>query len=213
MRSSLTDMAMFLSQSAQILFCAPLNSKSPDNIWTKRDASSEHRALLTSTTNITMSPWPTQFYALPLGENFKLVILSAYSYVKRPSPNISPIQEFIRDFADNLEHAYPPPALAPKEAGQSYYDTDSFTKWHMIEWVIPILGTAAPSKIVIAALVQIAREVAKHGSPALVDAIIVGPRGSKEECGFNSLKLLITPLGKGLVGDVVNATSGFASTA
>jgi len=212
MRSSLTDMAMFLSLSAQIVSCAPLTSKSL-NIWTKRDALIEHRALLTSTTNLTMSHWPTQFYALPLGDNFKLVIFSAYSYVKRPLPKISPIQDFIRDFSDNLEHAYPPPALAPKEAGQSYYDTDSFTRWDIREWVIPILSTKAPSKIVIAALVQIAREVAKHGSPALVDAIIVGPRGSKEECGFNSLKLLITPLGKGLVGDVVNATSGFASTA
>jgi len=212
MRSSLTNMAIFLFLSAQTVFCAPLTSTAPDSIWTRRDALFEHRALLTSTINMTMSPWPTKFYALSLGDNFKLVILTASSYVKRPLPKIAPIQDFIRDFADNLEHAYPPPALAPREAGQSHYDTDSFTRWSIREWVIPMISTMAPSRIIVAALMQIAREVAKHGPPALVEAVVVGPRGSKKECSFNSLSLTITPLGKGSVGNVVDATSEFAST-
>lgn len=159
-----------------------------------------------------MSPWPTHSYKLPLNRNFKLVILTAQPYTKRPSPNVLPIQNFIHDFSDNLEHAYPPPALSPKEAGQSYYDTGSFTKWGITERLVPMISKTAPSAAVIAALVQIAREVAKHGPPAVVDAQIVGPSGPMKDWPYNSIKLLITPLGKGLVGNVVNATSNLAST-
>lgn len=212
MRSSLRDIGLLLSLSAAIVFCAPLSSKSSDNIWTRRDASIQHRTLLPSTINITMSPWPTHRYALPLGGNFKLVILTAKPYSKRPLPNVPRIKDFIRDFSDNLEHAYPPPALTPKEAGQSFYDTDSFTKWEITEWVFPISSIPAPSGVVVGALVQIAREVAKYGPPALVEATILGPHGTKTARAFNTMRLEIRPLGKGLVGHVVNATSNLAST-
>ena len=212
MRASLTIMAMLLSLSAPIVSSAPLNSRSPDDIGTKRDALIEHRALLTSTTNLSMSPWPTKYYALPLGDNYKLVITLARPYVKRPLPHVSTIQNFFRDFAINLEHAYPPPALAPKEAGQSYYDTDSFTRWDIRESVIPLVSTTAPSKYIIAALLEIEHQVSRHGPPAFVEALLVGPRGSKSEVGFNSIAFSMTPLERNLAGNVVDATSGFAST-
>lgn len=212
MKSSLTYIAIFSFLSAKSAFSAPFDLIASDNIGTKRNVSIDHRTMLTPTTNLTMSPWPTKLYALDLGDNYQLVIIDARPYVKRPLPNIPPIQGFFRDFATNLERAYPPPALAPREAGQSYYDTDSFTRWDVAEWVIPLLCMTAPSRYIIAALVQLEREVARHGSPALLDAGIFGPHGSKPQAGFNSIKFSITPLQKDPAGNVVDAISGFAST-
>lgn len=191
-----------MTTSASLLFLYAVTSAHGallplDERWGERDAPAGPRLTQHPNSNLTISPWPEFPYALPLTDGFSLNVYSGTPYTQRPLPGIAELQGFIRDFAQNLEQAYPPPALAPREAGQTSYDTDSYTKWHVEENLIHFISSKAPTKIVLAALAQLAREVARHGPPAEVRALIVGRKtpGSGREYPYNALTLSIDPLG------------------
>ena len=156
--------------------------------WREQDAPAGPRATLHTNSNLTVSPWPENPYAIPLIDGFSLNVYSVTPYTQRPLPGISELQGFIQDFAENLEQAYPPPALAPKEAGQTSYSTDSFTKWQIREYLLRFTSSKAPA--------QLAREVARHGPPADVKALITGRKtaGSERSYPFNCLTLNVSPL-------------------
>lgn len=179
-----------------LVYCAPSDRPSLDEQGLEQRSASQTSTSPPVNNSLSTSSWPDRPYALPLTDDFDLNIITASSYTRRPLPAITIIQDFIRDFSENLEHACPPPALAPKEAGQSLYDTESFTRWHIVEYVLPITSQKAPTVIVLAALAQLYKEVARHGPPADARALILGRKkpGLKKNSPFNSLVLAISPL-------------------
>ena len=167
-----------------------------------------------SNTSLYVSPWPSHRYMLPLINHFELHIIEATTYTHRPLPSVPEIQAFIRDFAQNLENAYPPPALSPREAGQWFIDTESFTRWQ-IKTNLPLFITSkAPISIVLAALAKLTLEVARHGPPASVQGLIVGRKtGSSRPYPYNGIVLTIDPLVKHQLGrEAVDGNAISAST-
>ena len=213
MKCFLFHTAIGLFLSANLVSCAPGALQPRDERWTTRKAPHGSHSLPHSNTNLTISPWPNDHYFLPLINDYKLNIYSATPYSRRPPPRVLLLQEFIRDFADNIEHAYPPPALAPIRGGQRYYDMDSFTKWRIEEAVLPIMGTSASTELVMLALAQISLQVASHGPPAELNTLIVGQKKPGKYYPMNSIYLSVHPLGEGeMRGTAVSRTGGFVST-
>lgn len=219
--SSLSNMRILLfygvsALAASFATCAPTDSQPMESIWsTERDTPHESQASPHSSTNLTYSPWPNHRYVLPLGKDFGVAVFNAEPYNRRPLPDIHLIQEFLDDFAANLDHAYPAPSHAPRRAGQSTYDMTSFTKMEISEVSIPAIGRPAPTEIVIAALQQMQREVGKHGPPRLLCMLVFEQPRSKEwlERVCNILTLRISPLGQGaVIGQMVDKSPNFTST-
>ncbi|KAL8736882.1 MAG: hypothetical protein Q9181_002248 [Wetmoreana brouardii] len=180
--------------------CAPGISEHQIERSIAPDVSLESHASPPSNTNHTLSlAWPRHSYTLTLVDGYFLVVYTVTPYIRLPLPLVSSLRAFIHSFADNLENAYPPPALAPKRAGQSEYDVrESFTEWQIKE-SLPLPATAAPAKVVIAALLKLSLEVKKFGPPADLNAIIFGGGKTvfKMEKPSNMVTLEITPIRKG----------------
>ncbi|KAL8829602.1 MAG: hypothetical protein Q9191_001929, partial [Dirinaria sp. TL-2023a] len=150
------------------------------------------------------SRWPVNQYSLRLSDDFQLIIYPTKPYTQQPLPAVAPLKDFIRDFASNVKQAYPPPALAPRKAGQSCYDAESSTKWIIEELVLPITSSRAPTAIVLEGLKQFSLQVAQHGPPAESSSLIVGRKkpGARKNYPFNALKFFIESLGSGAGQDV-----------
>ena len=213
MKPFVSHTASGLLLSVCIAACAPRTWSPVDEFRISAGPSAKPRSIAPPNTNLSMSPWPDSPYGVPLTDDFDLDVYAATSYTQRPLPALLSIQDFIRDFADNLERAFPPPAFAPKKAGQSLYDTESFTKWQIAEYLLPVTSWKAPTNVVVAALAQLSVEVARHGPPAEVRAIIVGRKrpGAKKNSPFNGLGLRIDPLGPSQLGRKKADGDGFSA--
>ncbi|KAL9596065.1 MAG: hypothetical protein Q9219_006051 [cf. Caloplaca sp. 3 TL-2023] len=157
---------------------------------TERDALTSDDPSPSTRTNLTLTPWPKQSYSLTLKKNYRLYVVSVKPFTKDPPPSIPDLQAFIHDFSLNLLDNSPPPALAPRRAGQYRYDATSLTKWDIEEYVT-VLSTLAPTEIVVAAVERLKLEIQKHGPPAEFGALISGTGRAT----YNILKLEITSFG------------------
>ncbi|CAF9907246.1 MAG: hypothetical protein HETSPECPRED_007080 [Heterodermia speciosa] len=117
-----------------------------------------------NSTDSGLQAWPRGRYRLPLHDNFFLVI-SASPYTRASAPLSRRVRDFIVEFADNIESECPPPGLSPQQAAQAYYDTDSFTKFEIVESVPGIIASPAPTAILISALNSIAVQIRNFGPP------------------------------------------------
>ncbi|KAI4241667.1 MAG: hypothetical protein LQ352_007405 [Teloschistes flavicans] len=202
MNSLLLRATTFLGILISLVSCAPAVPRIGNGSSISLNASPK--------TNLSFPNWPSPPFFLRLAGTYRLAIYGAEAYAhNRPQPSVPLIREFVRDFGDNLAHAYPTPALAPKAAGQMYYDMDAFTKWEVKENV-GLFYTKMPAEIVVEALEALSKQVRRFGPPSFVKGMICDGR----KLG-NVVELTITPLGpaagvdKGLGGDGRN----FSSTA
>ena len=196
MRTFYSRLANVLLLSAHLVSSALGILPSLDHRWRERDTPAALGSLARSNASLS-SRWPREQYSLRLNDDFQLNIYPAKPYAQDPLPRVALLKDFIRDFADNLREAYPPPELAPLKAGQFYYDTESYTKWQIEEIVLPITSSKAPTTIVLEALKQLSLEVAKHGPPAEFKSLIAGRKkpGAGRNYPFNALKFFVEPLG------------------
>ena len=150
-----------------------------------------------SNTSLYMSPWPGHLYVLPLFNGFELHIIEAEPYIQQPLPSVAEFKAFIHDFAENLKNAYPPPELSPREAGEWFIDTNSFTRWQIETYLPRFISSKAPISIVLAAFAKLSIEVSRHGPPASVRGLIIGMKaGWWKPFPYNAIKLQIDPLAK-----------------
>ncbi|KAL8991496.1 MAG: hypothetical protein Q9169_007856, partial [Polycauliona sp. 2 TL-2023] len=186
---------------------APSNSLTPRDLPVSKRLSGNHRSnpslgnstqTPASETILAFKPWPRSAYAVPLSSSWYLSIQASpyISHEGLPPPTISSIQAFILRFANDIQAAYPPPALSPPEAILTEYDFDSYTEYGIRISKLRMFASLAPSAVVVEAVRKLAAEVRKHGPPTNVDAFIKQERGGMRPARlFNTLKLKIIPLG------------------
>lgn len=146
-------------------------------------------SLRSSNESLELIPWRNRPYKHFLTPDYHLDIFSTKPYTHEPSPSVALIEEFINNFCENLSEKYPAPALAPREAGQSEYDPESYSKWSIRERVITG-GRQPPTDIIIRAALALEGEIAVHGPPAQFHSWIVGRDGTV----YSALELEIHPL-------------------
>ena len=115
--------------------------------------------------NLTYSPWPAQPYSIPLDSRTVpqyLIINHASKFHGSRPVSVPMLQEFLREFRDNLEHESPVPGFAPRKAAQSNIDIQSYTKW-LIDINEGIFGYRLPTELAMITLDEIARLVGSHG--------------------------------------------------
>ena len=83
------------------------------------------------------------------------------------------LQDFLREFRDNLAQEYPIPGFVPRLAKQSTIDILSYTVWG-IELNEGLIGHRLPTEIAIAVLDEIARLLGIHGPTYLFFSITEG---------------------------------------
>ena len=147
-----------------------------------------------NSTDSGLQAWPRGRYRLPLHDPFFLVILAS-PYTRASAPRSRRVRDFIVDFARNIESECPPPGLSPRQAAQAYYDTDSFTKFDILESVPGIIATPAPTAILVSALNSIAEQIRNFGPPqSLTSSICQRRTGLIHVKFFNMISLDILQL-------------------
>lgn len=168
-----------------------------DNLLKSQESSSQ-----LDNTTLTQSPWPSGPYEIRFSSDWFLGII-ALPYISReglPPPTVPSIQNLLFEFADDIEAAYPPPALAPPRASKNSYDLGSCTKYTVSLTKFAILSSLAPSEIVAKALSKLAIEVRRHGPPKVLTAVIETSTTGRmiwKRKRWNVLVLEIEPLGSG----------------
>ena len=115
--------------------------------------------------------WPATPFEIPLSyEHTDLTILNVDRAETKPPIDVSRLQDFLQDFAANIEHEYPVPSYVPRLAGQSIIDVSSSTKW-IIELKSVFLGARLPAQLALTALTRIESLLHHHG-PASMNFLV-----------------------------------------
>ena len=80
------------------------------------------------------------------------------------------LQDFIKEFRDNIEQEYPIPGYVPRHARQSIVNIESYTTW-TIEIDEGILGHRLPTEWALLALDELARQLGSHGPADLLFSV------------------------------------------
>lgn len=121
--------------------------------------------------NLAFSPWPTRPYQVAIVPRFgfpDLVILSVSS-VHGPV-RVPELQDFLREFRDNIEREYPVPGYVPRLARQSIVDMESYTLW-TIDMNEGLFGRRLPTEWALLALDELVRQLGSHGPAELMFSI------------------------------------------
>ncbi len=141
--------------------------------------------------NLTFSPWPPRPYQVTLNARFArpdLVIISVEPFYGTRSVSVPGLQDFLREFADNLERNYPIPGKVPRFARQSFPDIESYTIWRM-DFNEGLMGNRLPTEWALLALDEIGRQLGRFGPGSVFFSI--KDRSSTYSYGF----LTITEFG------------------
>lgn len=121
--------------------------------------------------NLAFSPWPARPYQVAIVPRFgfpDLVILSVGS-VHGPV-RVPELQDFVREFRDNIEREYPVPGYVPRLARQSIVDLESYTMW-TIDMNEGMFGRRLPTEWALLALDELVRQLGSHGPAELFFSI------------------------------------------
>lgn len=121
--------------------------------------------------NLAFSPWPARPYQVAIVPRFgfpDLVILSVGS-VHSPV-RVPELQDFLREFRDNIEREYPVPGYVPRLARQSIVDMESYTLW-TIDMNEGLFGRRLPTEWALLALDELVRQLGSHGPAELMFSI------------------------------------------
>lgn len=121
--------------------------------------------------NLAFSPWPARPYQVAIVPRFgfpDLVILSVGS-VHGPV-RVLELQDFLREFRDNIEREYPVPGYVPRLARQSIVDMESYTLW-TIDMNEGLFGRRLPTEWALLALDELVRQLGSHGPAELMFSI------------------------------------------
>ena len=123
--------------------------------------------------NLTFTPWPRDPFRIGLRSHtgdFELLIGTARIYNARPPVNVHTLQDFVRDFRDNIEREYPIPAYVPRRARQYYIDLVSYTRWD-INLDEGLFRYRLPTEWALLALSELARQLGIHGPAELLFSV------------------------------------------
>lgn len=121
--------------------------------------------------NLAFSPWPARPYQVAIVPRFgfpDLVILSVGS-VHGPV-RVQELQDFLREFRDNIEREYPVPGYVPRLARQSIVDLESYTQW-TIDMNEGIFGRRLPTEWALLGLDELVKQLGSHGPAELMFSI------------------------------------------
>ena len=159
--------ALPVSKSAALNTPPSLNLFTPSDIMNVTQSSSkapsEHLA------NLTYAPWPDRPIQIKLHPRFSspdLVIFSVNLFRGQWPIRVPALQDFLREFRDNLESEFPIPGLLPSVARQSTVDTESYSSW-TIEFSDTIFGVRVPTEFAVLVLDELARLMGTHGPASL----------------------------------------------
>lgn len=130
--------------------------------------------------NLTFTPWPRGSYRIKLPSHtgdFDLVIASTKSFSASRLVNVHTLQDFVRDFAANIEREYPIPAYVPRHVSQDYFDLDSYTRWDIRLNNVPFIGYKLLTERALLALNELARQLGIHGPAEVVFSVASGSGG------------------------------------
>ena len=163
-RFILTTLALILILHTSDVLCKPLGI--PTN-----GAANLSLGLTGEQGRLGFALWPATPFEVPLSyERTNLMILNVDRAETKPPIDVSRLQDFLQDFATNIEHEYPDPSYVPRLAGQSTIDVSSFTKW-IIELKSVFLGARLPTQLALIALTRIEALLRYHG-PASMNFLV-----------------------------------------
>ncbi|CAD6570163.1 MAG: hypothetical protein ASARMPRED_003519 [Alectoria sarmentosa] len=126
--------------------------------------------------NLTFAPWPPQPYQIQMYLPFALpdlTIIRAREFHGSRPVSVPRLQEFLRQFRDNIAQESPIPGFVPRMARQSTIDILSYTAWR-IELNEGLFGHRLPTEIAILVLDEIAKQLGIHGPTYLFFSITEG---------------------------------------
>ena len=80
------------------------------------------------------------------------------------------LQDFVKEFRDNIEQEYPIPGYVPRHARQSTVDIESYTAW-TIEINEGLFGYRLPTEWALLALDELVRQLGSHGPADLIFSV------------------------------------------
>ena len=123
--------------------------------------------------DIAFAPWPARPYQVAIAPRFgfpDLCILAVESYHARQPVRVQEVQDFLREFRDNIEREYPIPGYVPRLARQSIIDMETYTEW-VIDINEGLFGRRLRTEWALLALDEIARQLGSHGPANLLFSI------------------------------------------
>lgn len=165
---------LFFASAAAINLSSPINkhlSSEPINV-----TNSSLKAPPGHLQNLTYTPWPAQPYQIPIYPRFSfphLTIIRAREFHGTRTVSVPRLQEFLREFGDNLAREHPVPGYVPRLAYQYTIDIQSYTEWR-IKINEGLLGNSLPTEVALVALDEIAEQLRSHGPARLFFSIVEG---------------------------------------
>ena len=159
--------ALPVSMSAALNTPPSLNLVAPSDTMNitqpSLEAPSEHLA------NITRPLWPSAPFKIKLHPRFSspyLIVISRDIYQGSWPLKVPRLQDFLREFRDNLVAKYPVPGFLPPVARQSTVDVESYSRW-TIEYSESFWTKRLPTEVAVCALDEIARLTGRYGPATL----------------------------------------------
>lgn len=138
--------------------------------------------------NLTYAPWPATPYQTPLYPRFSfpyLTIIRVGAFYGTRPVSVPRLQDFLKDFGDNLAREHPIPGYVPRLAHQYTIDIQSYTEWR-IEINEGLFGIRLLTEVALVALIEIARQLGRHGPALLFFSVVEGI--STNAYGFLDIK-------------------------
>ena len=151
------------------------------------EAPSEHPA------NLTYAQWPSRPFYVELHPRFSTPLLTIWTvdpFQSRWPIRIHALQDFLREFRNNLESEYPIPGSVPSTVRQSTVDVESYSSW-TIEFYDSIWGLKMPTEFAVCALDEMAKMVAEYGPATLYFGVQEG------RFALCNGELTVKPIGSG----------------
>ncbi|KAL6720630.1 hypothetical protein ACLMJK_002555 [Lecanora helva] len=151
---------LMVLQQTSVTWCTPLRPNDTVNLNFSLDGPRKPQWL-------GFTPWPATPYNVPLAHGYAdLYILRVDRAITTPPIGLAKLQEFIADFASNIEQEYPSPSFVAPLARQSTVDVVSYTRW-IIQLKEVFLGDRLPTDLAVAALSGIGSLLGRHGASSI----------------------------------------------
>ena len=143
--------------------------------------------------NLNYTPWPSGVYSITLrgpGVSFldaSLNIVYPKAFSSSPMIRMSTLQQFLRDFADNIEREHPVPDFVPRNAKQTEIDIMSYTRMIIEIHEGPFHGRL-PTAMALAALSELGKQLDLHGPASIGWAVTVAQARIPWAYGFLTLQ-------------------------